>query len=467
MSVITINDKKIEVAEGVTVLEAALNNGIFIPHFCWHPLLSVSGNCRMCVVEVEGRSKLEVSCNLPASDGMIIRTETEEIKKMRRSVLEFLLINHPLDCPICDQAGECLLQDYHFKYSGQGSRFKEEKNHKSKRVSIGEQVVFDSERCVLCTRCVRFCSEVAKSAELTVAQRGDKSYITTAPGKNLNNPYSLNTVDICPVGALTAKDFRFKKRVWFLKSTPSICPSCSNGCPIWIDHSDGITYRFRTREGANGFLCNEGKLSYKTWQQVNRISKPLVRIGDDFVDTTPDEAVDKITNTLREYTGESVIGIVSAQSSNEEIDDFISFISKVGDGAKLYKSKRTPENPAEDGILRKRDKNPNSYYLNQKNIENIPEDLHGKILVVLDTLTSDDVMKITGLGWKLIVQLTHGKNFIIPGADVVLPTATFMEMDGHLTNYNGEVRKFCKAFESPDGARVSGDWLKLINDKIK
>lgn len=227
---INLDGKIIEFKPGQTIIEAARDHGIEIPHFCWHPELSVSGNCRICLVEVEKMPKLVIACSTLASEGMIVHTKNEKVIAAQNAVMEFLLINHPLDCPICDEAGECKLQDYAYKYSVGESRFVEEKVHKDKRVPLGPRVMFDGERCISCSRCIRFCDEIAKDPELTFTKRGDRVTIVTYPGEEMDNPYSMNTIDICPVGALTSRDFRFKARVWDMSSTNSICIGCSRGC---------------------------------------------------------------------------------------------------------------------------------------------------------------------------------------------------------------------------------------------
>ncbi len=234
MPKITIDGKQFEVENNLTILQAAIENGITIPYFCWHPALSVAGNCRICLVEVEEMPKLVIACSTLVTDGMVVYTQSPKVVAARAAVMEFLLINHPLDCPICDEAGQCKLQDYAYKYSAGYSRFGEDKTEKSKRVLLSPNVVFDAERCISCSRCIRFCQEVAKQPQLTFVRRSDRVTITTFPGEQLDNPYSMNTIDVCPVGALTSRDFRFKARVWEMSATESICPSCSRGCNILI-----------------------------------------------------------------------------------------------------------------------------------------------------------------------------------------------------------------------------------------
>jgi NADH-quinone oxidoreductase subunit G len=226
---LTIDGVEVEVEKGASVFEAVHQTGIDVPHYCYHPGLTVAGNCRMCLVKIEKMPKLVTACTTPAGDGMVVETQAEEVKEAVAGVEEFLLANHPLDCPICDQAGECRLQEYSFKHGKAESRFREERMKFKKGVEIGPHVILDSERCIVCTRCVRFCNEISKTGELGVFQRGLHSEIGTFPGRDLENAYSGNVVDLCPVGALTLKEFRFRKRVWFLRDVPSVCGTCASG----------------------------------------------------------------------------------------------------------------------------------------------------------------------------------------------------------------------------------------------
>jgi len=227
---LTIDDQKVQVPEGTLIIEAAESVGIHIPRYCYHSGLPVVGSCRMCLVEIEKAPKLQPSCATPVAEGMVVRTRTPATLRNRRFVLEFLLANHPIDCPVCDQAGECELQNYYMDHGRYDTRHNENKTRRKKAYPIGPHIILDQERCILCTRCVRFTREVSKTAELGVMDRGHRSEIDVFPGVELANPYSGNVADICPVGALTDRDFRFKCRVWFLGSANSICPGCSRGC---------------------------------------------------------------------------------------------------------------------------------------------------------------------------------------------------------------------------------------------
>ena len=258
-------------------------NGVDIPHYCWHPKLSIDGSCRLCQVEIEGVPKLQIACNTPVTDGMVIHTQSERVEKAREGVMELLLVNHPLDCPICDQAGECKLQDYAFEYGQQHARTEEPRRALKKRVDLGPTIVFDQERCILCRRCVRFCREVPGTGELAVFTRGDHSVIETFPDQPLSNDYSMNVADICPVGALTTKDFRFKIRVWFLEDVPGVCTGCSNGCNVHLGVANNRVYRYvpRRNDAVNQtWICDEGRLSYKRINADDRLDAPAVRGAD-------------------------------------------------------------------------------------------------------------------------------------------------------------------------------------------
>ena len=284
MAQISVNGKWIEANDGALLIDVLLKNNVDVPHFCYHPALGKDGNCRMCMVEIEGKKRPQIACDTPVVDGQVIRTKGENIDKVKRSILELELINHPVDCPICDQAGECKLQDYYMDVGLYDSRLDTEKTHGKKHVDLGSEVMLDQERCVLCTRCVRFTKDITKTGELGVLQRADHSVITTFPGRKLDNPYAMNVVDLCPVGALTSKDFRFNKRVWFLEKFDAICNGCAKGCNIQVDHhkdkyKDDIIYRYRPRvnEAVNGhFICDHGRLLYKK-ENENRLHVNLIQ----------------------------------------------------------------------------------------------------------------------------------------------------------------------------------------------
>lgn len=267
---LTIDGRKVVADEGTNILEAAAMAGVDIPHFCYHPGLQVEGSCRMCLVEIEGLPKLELSCSTPVREGQIVRTASDRVRQARRDVLEFLLAEHPLDCPICDKAGECRLQDYYDLHGGFPGRMSEPRRRRAKKVPIGRGLILDRERCILCTRCVRFLRQVTGTGELGVFERGLGTEIGICEEAPVANGYSGNLVDICPVGAITAEDFRFKTRAWFLDRKPSVCPHCSRGCAVVVESVKGYplskgerrVYRITAGEApaVNGFwICDLGR----------------------------------------------------------------------------------------------------------------------------------------------------------------------------------------------------------------
>lgn len=268
---IYVNESAITCEASARLIDVLKDNNIFIAHFCYHEALGADGNCRMCMVEIEGQKRPQIACDTFVKDGMRIATNNESINDVKRSILELELINHPVDCPICDQAGECSLQTYYMEFGLYTSHLDVEKNKKAKHVDLGKNVMLDQERCVLCARCTRFTQNITKSGELSIIGRGDQARVSTVPGHPLQNPYAMNVVDLCPVGALTSKDFRFQQRVWFLHTSNSLCHHCAKGCAIYIDYNQPKyetekIYRYRPRKSAvNGhFICDDGRLSYKS-----------------------------------------------------------------------------------------------------------------------------------------------------------------------------------------------------------
>ncbi|MBE0492439.1 MAG: (2Fe-2S)-binding protein [Sulfurospirillum sp.] len=321
MATISVDGKEIQVRENALLIEELLSNDINIPHFCYHPALGKDGNCRMCMVEIEGKKRPQIACDTPVKDGMIIRTKGKNIENVKRSILELELINHPIDCPICDQAGECALQNYYMDVGLYSSKLKTPKTRGKKHVDLGSNVMLDQERCILCTRCIRFTKNITKTDELGVVSRSDHSVISTFAGHPLSNPYAMNVVDLCPVGALTSKDFRFHKRVWFLKSDNAICNRCAKGCAIFVDHhkakyeqDDIFRYRPRFNALVNGyFICDAGRLSYKD-ENENRKSLPSIRGND----CEYEYAMLKILRLLKHNQSKAAF-IISASLSLEEI----------------------------------------------------------------------------------------------------------------------------------------------------
>lgn len=458
MPKITIDGKELEFKHGQTIIQAASDHGIDIPHFCYHPKLSISGNCRICLVEVERMPKLVIACATLASDGMVVHTNSEKTIAARNAVMEFILINHPLDCPICDEAGECKLQDYAYQHSTGESRFVEEKVHKDKRVQLGPHVMFDGERCISCSRCIRFCDEIAKDSELTFVQRGDRVTITTFPGEQLDNPYSMNVVDICPVGALTNSDFRFKARVWDMSHTNSICTGCSRGCniEIWVRNNEILRLTPRHNEEVNSYwMCDHGRLNtFKFVNSSDRIESPQLRIEGSLKIAEWDEAFSFISNKLKQFSKNEIAVIGSAYSTCE--DNFIvSKFAKSTLGTYNVDFIRHIDPSFADDILRTEDLTPNSRGAELVGLT--PEknglDLNGIIRSIKDSkikalyLIEDDILSFDPTLEEYLKRLElfiiHSSNYntSCDYADVILPAATYAEKNGTFVNIQGRVQR--------------------------
>jgi NADH-quinone oxidoreductase subunit G len=478
MPTLEINGQSVTVDAGLNVIQAAEQIGIEIPHYCFHPALTISGNCRMCLVEIEKAPKLQIACNTRVADGMVVRSDTERVKTAHAAVLEFLLINHPIDCPICDQAGECKLQDYYMDYDRQRSRFPlEHKVRKEKALDIGPLIMLDQERCILCTRCTRFLDEVTKTGELGVFERGDHCQIDLFPGKRLDNLYSGNVADICPVGALTNKDFRFRARVWYLDHTPSVCPTCATGCNIDIHHRRGEMFRWRPRHNQDVnqyWMCDEGRMSYRLYQGEGRLLQPVVRDGEGWAvrswDTTQREVVTRLREILGAHGAGAIAGIASARATNEELFLFERLVRETLQGRSAGVS-WSPPNASHDDFLIDADKNPNSTGLRVllaggDDIATALDQaakgtIRALILLRSDLTASHGEQAVTLLGEQVeyvVVLDTHfGPTAEI--ADVLLPIATFAETDGTFVNRKGRVQRVRAAIRPP--AQAQPGWLVL------
>lgn len=385
----TINDQSVQVPEGTSIIEAYRQLGEDIAHYCWHPGLSVAGVCRLCMVEIEGQPKLQIACNTKVTEGMKISNQSDAVKQAVRWGMDFHLINHPLDCPICDQAGECGLQEQYMKFGNYNPEMAERKVKKSKVVDLGSKIVLDSERCILCSRCVRFCDEVSKTNELGIFQRGDKSEIAST--RPLENNYSLNTVDICPVGALTAKDFRFRQRVWYLKSGSSICTGCSTGCNTKVYYNEEGLWRVKPRfnEQVNGhWMCDEGRNTYQFVNPKNRLTEVRVlkvlrtEVASDVSDKLNEVAASWQTqNTLTaaqdvalylqqviKNKGPQSVGLVlTGQQCNEEYASLLEYVGSLGVEQVYHWTNFANDQQRQkfDGLLLRGDRNPNTQGLLQ------------------------------------------------------------------------------------------------------
>lgn len=473
MPTLIIDEKVIEFKQGQTIIEAALNSGIDIPHFCYHPKLSVSGNCRICLVEVEKMPKLVIACSTLASDGMVVHTKSNKTLDARNAVMEFILINHPLDCPICDEAGECKLQEYAFDHGKGESRFDEIKVRKEKRVQIGPRIKFDAERCISCSRCIRFSDEVAKSNQLTFIKRGDRITITTFPGESFDNPYTLNTVDICPVGALTNQDFRFKARVWEMSSTNSICIGCARGCntEIWVRDNKILRLTPRQNEDVNSYwMCDHGRLN--TFKHVNsetRIEGAYLRKENGLIKVSWENAIYEVAQLLKKYKGNQIGFVGSAFTTNED-NYLLNKLSK----------QLSAENPYilehiligdEDDILIRKDKTPNSLgaelcggqKLNNSNkLLNLIKEKKIKALYVME----DDIALLSEEFSQALkdieLLIVHSTNFnkTTELAHVIFGSSTYAEKHGTMVNFQGRVQRIRPAIATEEMDRAL-DGMKM------
>lgn len=479
---LTIDGKSVTVPEGTTVLQACEQAGSPVPFYCYHPGLSIAGNCRICLVEIEEQQKLAIACYARVAEGMVVRTTSEGVLKARQDVLEFLLINHPLDCPVCDQAGECWLQDYYMAYGLYDPKFDEQKVKKSaKAVSIGPRVMLDAERCILCSRCVRFCDEVTQTGEFGIFNRGDHSEIGIHPDKQLDNAYSGNVVDICPVGALTDKDFRFKCRVWYLGSTKSVCPGCSKGCNIEIHDNRERAQRPHVAQGARvmrlkprynpqvnqWWMCDEGRYGYRFIDE-NRLTQVQVRSNNGLEPSSWQTALARLSQHIRDLKQADQIErmgvILSTHLTNEDL-----YVAK-----RVFKSlgvKHLAVQPARqgssDGFLMRADKSPNTRGAQALGLSSdaaaVLERAARKELSVLyvcgpDLVEPYGAERVRQAASALTLLVFQGANINATSqqAHLVLPSAVYAEKDGTFTNEQGRVQRIRRAL-APLG-EAKPDW---------
>lgn len=468
-----IDDIDVNVPEGMTILEAAKTVGINIPHLCYHQSLKRIATCRLCLVEVENTPKLQTACSTEVRDGMVVQTKSPKVQKARRAVLEFLLINHPLDCPICDQAGECDLQDYVYDYGAAESRYCEEKR-RYPRQDIGPKIVRDMNRCVHCTRCVRFCRDVIGIEEYGVFERGARTTVGTYIDQALENTYQGSLVELCPVGALTSRDFRFTSRTWRLGSIESICPGCSRGCNIFIDSRDQTVYRLRARQNdevSGCWMCDEGRVAYHPVNDANRILKPLQRVEGQDKALDWEEALSHVGHALgkirADHGSQAIGGIASSSCTNEENYLCAKFFREA------LGTKHVDFIPAgkgegySDSFLIQADKSPNSRGAEEMgcrvreggfDVKGMMEAARGGTLKALFIMGQDLVGRLSGEGGvkealekvDLLVVHDSNANETTALADVLLPKATFAEMDGTFTSNDGWVQRIRPAFRRDD-----------------
>ncbi len=498
MPKIEIDSKPVEVPAGTNLIEAAKLLNIEIPNYCYHPGLAVVGSCRMCQVELEhnGRKSVILGCNTPAADGMKITTNSESVHSLRASVLEFLLQNHPLDCPICDDAGECDLQNFYMRYGLHDSRVDLlEKIHKHKVHDVGPTVVLDSERCVLCSRCVRFCREIAGVDELGIFGHGMESELMNPPGRRLENDYSGNVVDLCPVGALTDKDFRFKRRVWYLERTPSICTGCSRSCNIFIDWAAERRYkdpqrriqRLKPRYNRmvnEWWMCDRGRYSYHSVDAPDRLLVPRTKAETNghsplSVEHVVQFAAEKIKNAVAKHGPQSVAVMASSNSSNEDLFLLRSLFRDTLNVESVDVNLSREDRGKQDEILMRADLTPNrrgaqEFGLSSTDAKGVSGDdilsaaLEGdyEVLIVVHhdlsrMLSAKDLTKLDKSCDYILYLGTH-ENGMAQVADDVIPIAMWAERDASYTNFQGRVQKTVKPFEPLGEAVVEWEvWQRM------
>ncbi len=491
---LTIDGKAVEAARGTNLIEAAKSAGIEVPHYCYHPKLAVVGNCRMCLVDAgtpklgadkkpetgpDGKPiimfapKLSIGCNTTVAEGMVVHTRSPKVIKAREGVMEFLLINHPLDCPICDQAGECRLQEFSVDYGKGQSRFIEEKIHKPKRTAIGPKITLDDERCILCSRCVRFMRDVAGQDCLGFVNRGSYSTLTCYPGMEPNTNYDLNIVDICPVGALTQTDFRFQQRVWFLKETKSVCPNCATGCNTVLWSREGVVYRQTPRDNDavnQCWMCDYGRLHYKFISDPQRIISPSVKskvLGERF-SLTWQEATRQIAEKLKTIKPLAAIG--SGRATTEELFLFNKLVREVL-GVELVDV--VPHAGEGDQFLLHADRNPNTAGAKLTGITGDP--VGARIPVIAEAIKAGKIKALIVLGENvakhgisedllakldLLVVIDTLPSKVTELAHYVLPGATFAEKRGTFINGKNRLQRLNAAIPSPGIARP--EWQTLV-----
>jgi NADH-quinone oxidoreductase subunit G len=490
-----------------TMLQACNLAGVEVPHYCYHSKLPIAGNCRMCLVEFgtpivgpdrkpvlnpDGTPKIArsalpyepgtprgaIACATPISPGMEIYPGSPATKQMREAVLESLLINHPLDCPICDQAGECKLQEYSVDYGQSASRFAEEKVHKPKQVDLGPRIMLDDERCILCSRCIRFSRDIAGDDALGFAQRGSHSILTCYPGKTFDNNYTLNTVDICPVGALTSKDFRFQMRVWFLKESKSVCTSCATGCNIVVGSREEKVYRYEPRQNDavnSCWMCDYGRLNYKWINREDRLTRLQgSKLGGTGRNATWTAALAAISEVLRQTRPGTAAIIASARQTNEELY----LLQKLA--AKLQAlTDSVPRMGQGDKLLLNADRNPNSTGSKLIGISgqpigsNLPKIAAGIAAETIKTLIvfGEDVTKV-GLGENLLSKLdTLIVSDILPNkttalAHYLLPGCAHAEKRGSFVNVKGRVQRFMQNVQPKGDARPEWEFLHELTRNV-
>jgi NADH-quinone oxidoreductase subunit G len=457
---VTIDGVQLAVPKGTTIIEAAKQAGVLVPHYCYHPSLPSPAVCRMCLVEVEKAPKLLPACVTTVAEGQVVKVMSEQALKAREGVLEFLLINHPLDCPICDQAGECELQDYVFQEGRAGTRYSDYAKRFSPVEDFGPDVLYVPNRCILCTRCVRFMEDVAETPVLNVSERGDRAYIGIDQEQRLDHPWSGNVVDLCPVGSLISKDFLHKARAWDLDKTASICPGCSQGCNIMIDTRDDVVVRLRPRANLDvnrHFICDTGRADYRWMNRGDRVEVPLVRDGARTVAAYWDVALDRLAETVRGAAGPVVV-LASGRASLESLG----WVRRLLDGRDVIAAVKVPLGgtaplPGIPDLALRAERVPN---LDGARLLGYTASwdaavaaVEGAALVLLLDVALEDseAARLAAAGG--VIALTSVDDDRLKGSTLLLPVSTMAEENGTYMNRDGRVQRFTQAKAPPGMAR--------------
>ncbi len=457
MPKIKLNGKEIEADKGKTVLQVALEEGAYVPHYCYHPGLRPDGNCRMCILKVSNSRKLEASCMYPVSEGMEVETEGPEVESGRKDVLEFMLANHPLDCPECDKAGECDLQDFTFKYRGGVSRFRENKVIRHTK-ELGPNISIWGNRCIACTRCVRFEEEISGEGSLSLINRGDHAVIDIFPGKPIDNPLSMNVVDICPVGALISRDFLYEARVWFAKETESVCASCSRGCNVKITALDNEIKRMVPRQNDevnSHWMCDEGRLNTKYVASHERVRRFKGTAGD-------------IAWNAKKIITEHGAGSFGIVTSTSQTIEELWLIKKLADELKApvgFLTLERGEQMTYPGISIEPDKTANRRFAEKLfgTLGEIPSGCRGLLVIngIPDLTLPDELIQAAEKSEFLAISDIL-KNSLVAQADVVLPGRAWAEKDGSFMNVDGRLQRIRAALEAPPAAEEEIGWLQEL-----
>ncbi len=490
MPKITIDGIELDVDDGLNVIQAAAMAGIEIPHFCYHPSLSVVAQCRQCLVEVEGVPKVLPACNTTVRDGLVVKTDTEKAFEARKAAVEFTLINHPLDCPICDKGGECPLQMTTFDHGPGYSRVGGPENKKVRQKSyLSDRIMYDANRCIMCTRCVRFTDEVTKTHELGTTGRGFRKKISVFPGKTLDNELSGNVIDICPVGALLPKDTLHEERVWYMEFTDSVCSLCSTGCSITVgvDPRKGKVSRIRPRinEEVNGhWICDRGRFDYTEVQESTRLKDPIMKNGNDYEIASWENAVNSVGARLSgvKSGGVGACAIAgSARLTNEEMFLAAKLSSTLGDCPAIC--------AAGNGEIEKKfNLVSNDPYPNSAGARNLMTQANGNdTKATMDSLLAGRINTLVVIEADLFEMVSGHEKYALSRAlekisflavidyrltetaryaHVILPAASPYEKNGTFTNDAGRVQRIRKALPPPGNAKSACEILCMIGERL-